>query len=661
MKRIVHIPKGWWTSLSVSHKLYAVVGIMALLIATELFTLLFAMNTLSAVRALVAGEGTWSKAQKDAVHELLSYAVTGDEKHYFAMQEHLQIPLGDHNARMGMPRAGENPEPVIQGFLQGKLHRDDIMPVIGLLRRFHNVDYIERAITEWVRADEWIFRLINTAAELHGVIAASGQDGDRDKVQSLLLKISGINDRLTEIENRFSYILGEASRWLEQLLMVTLITLVATVESTGLMLTFFLSRALKRSLNELHDFANRVGDGDLNRVLPVRSRDELGMLAEALNKMATNLKETVSERRLAERSNEIKNLFLANMSHEIRTPLNSILGFADLLKDPAVTEVERRNYLNIIERTGANVAAIINDILDISKVEAGKLEIEKSVCPLDQILSDLESIMALRCQEKGIYLQIEGKDLPQSITTDATRFKQILLNIVGNAVKFTEKGGVSVKFETQDQRLICTVKDTGLGIESKSMDKLFQPFSQLDLSTSKKYGGTGLGLTLSRRLAQFLGGDVVLENSEPGKGSTFVISIALEEPQQSPARSQPTLPKDAKILSGKRILLVEDSADNQILARQYLSRAGAEVDVVNHGLEAIERAKKVKYDLVLMDIQMPVMDGYTATQHLRRMGVLTPIIALTAHAMKEDLQKCLNAGCNSYLSKPYRRDGLIAI
>jgi signal transduction histidine kinase len=663
MQRLVPFKKQWKT-LSVSRKLYAVVGVMAVLIATELFTLLFAMNILSAVRAFVGGEGLWSKAQKGAVLEIQNYARTRDEKYYQAFQEHLKVPLGDHAARLEMEKPEMDMSVVTQGFLQGQVHPQDIVPMVKLMRRFNEVSYLREAILAWEKADQQIFDIIKASEQLHQLIRQPGPEKASDEeVQALMDKILVINKEATEFENQFSATLGEASRWLESTLMILLIIAVITVESTGLLLTITFSKGLTRVLNELNAFAKKVGSGDFSKKVPVRSQDELGHLAEALNKMTEELQEMHSERQLAERSNQVKSLFLANMSHEIRTPLNAILGFADLLKDPSLPRGESKKYLEIIERTGLGLLTIINDILDISKVEAGKLEIEKAPCSPRQLATDLESMLRLRCEEKGITLTFKMIDLPQRIITDPSRVKQILINIVGNAIKFTSRGGVKVTLLTRAEKLICTVEDTGVGIPLESRHRLFQPFSQVDLSIRKQYGGTGLGLILSRRLAKLMGGDVLLKYSESGRGSVFEVSIAFEADTTAEATTKrQRLPSGNSLsLHGKRILIAEDSLDNQLLAQQYLLKEGAEVIIANNGLEAINAMTLNSFDLVLMDMQMPVMDGYTATLELRDKGFKTPIIALTAHAMKEDLKRCLHSGCDDYICKPFRRGDLLSL
>jgi signal transduction histidine kinase/CheY-like chemotaxis protein len=635
---------------------------MATLIATELFTLLFAMDTLSAVRAFVGGEGIWSKAQKDAVLELQTYSFTHDELHYVNFRKHLLIPLGDHQARMEMQKPDMNMDIVREGFLGGQVHPHDIAPMVKLMRRFYKISYIHDAIVYWSEADDLIFTMIDKAEQLHKAILSSKQ-GDRSRIiRKIYAEISQVNEHLTYVENEFSSTLGEASRWLEGILMILLIIAVATVESTGLILTIAFSRGLTKALHELHSFATNVGSGDFSKTVPVRSSDELGRLADALNKMAADLRSSTNERQLADEASNIKSLFLANMSHEIRTPLNAIIGFVDILKDTNLQESERKRYLDIIERTGYSLNTIINDILDISKVEAGKLEIEKTICSLPLVLRDLQSLLSLRCEEKGIELKFLTQNIPEYIVTDVTRLKQILLNVINNAIKFTNKGCVTATFQTRDAQLLCTVEDTGIGVSAENIDKLFQPFSQVDLSIRKKFGGTGLGLILSKRLAQILGGDVVLRQSILDRGSVFEISIALGDLRgvsMPRTISEDFVNRNTKPFRGKRILIVEDSVDNQLLTEQYMLKEGAEVAIANNGLEAIELVHNGKFDLILMDMQMPVMDGYTATTKLREMGYDIPIIALTAHAMKEDLEKCLRVGCNDYLSKPFRRENLI--
>lgn len=633
---------------------------MATLIAIELLTLYFAMTTLSAVRAFVGGEGLWSKAQKTAVYHLQKYANTHDEKYYANYLQQLKIPLGDRQARIELEKKDMNPEIVTEGFLSGENHPQDIPPMINLVRRFYWEPHLARAFDRWREGDHLITEFMNLGATLQKTVQ---QDPvNIEKIEDLMMQIFELDDRLTKAENEFSFALGEASRWIENFLMVVLLLAVVTVEGTGLFLTISFARGLTHSLHELNHAANRVGAGDFSQRVPVRSTDELGQLAISLNKMTDDIQVQVNERQSAEHASETKNLFLANMSHEIRTPLNAILGFSEVLSDPDLSPKERAHYAAIIKRTGASLTSIINDILDVTKVEAEQLNVILKTFSLNQLIADLYAILRLRGEEKGVVLTFHKKgDFNDTIQSDPVRLRQILANIIGNSIKFTEKGFVRVDYEVIHGQIIFSVQDTGTGISALQIDRLFKPFSQGDNSIRKKFGGTGLGLVIAKKLAQLLGGDVQLEDSEVGRGSRFSISIAYI-PMQASAETL-KIPVDNPILNqkleGKKILVVEDSLDNQLLAELYLSRSGAEVDFANNGAEGVQKMKSRFYDVVLMDIQMPVMDGYTATKEARHLGIQVPIIALTGFAMKEDQQKCLDAGCNDYLAKPFDRNSLI--
>ncbi|MCX7426401.1 MAG: transporter substrate-binding domain-containing protein [Planctomycetia bacterium] len=380
----------------------------------------------------------------------------------------------------------------------------------------------------------------------------------------------------------------------------------------------------------------------------------------------------------AEDANRAKSEFLANMSHEIRTPMTAILGFAEmLLGSPSREEVVQS--AETIMRNGEHLLQIINDILDLSKIEAGKQEIEPMTCSPRQIAADVLDTMKVRAEAKGLPLALEiGPDLPERIRTDCLRLRQILVNLVGNAIKFTEVGGVrlAVHGDPDDRPTVrFDVIDTGIGMSPEQIAGLFQPFSQADGSAHRCYGGTGLGLAISKRLAAMLGGDIALA-SEPGRGSTFSLTIAAGSPDDTgpvPADNacgEPTAPPDdvpdgAPERLDCRVLLAEDGPDNQILIAHLLRSAGAAVTVAENGQIALDLALAARrsgqaYDVIVMDIQMPVMDGCQATRRLRSAGYRGPIVALTAHAMTSDRQKCLEAGCDDYTTKPIHRAALLA-
>ena len=379
----------------------------------------------------------------------------------------------------------------------------------------------------------------------------------------------------------------------------------------------------------------------------------------------------------AEAANSAKSSFLANMSHEIRTPLGAVLGFSELIVHSNLSEQDRASYAAVIRRNGEFLSSIINDILDLSKVEAGKFDIEIQQVSTQEIVIELSSLLNLLATEKGIALQITPVEvLPPTIRTDPLRLKQILLNIVGNAIKFTEKGRVKVTIQSQAGmdglvRLAFVVEDTGLGISEEQAGKLFAPFIQADASTKRRFGGTGLGLILSKQLAKLLGGDVVLTSSQINVGSIFTITIdpkggqALQadfpEKLSRWARPIPALSTfDNSYLDGVSVLVVDDAVDNQFLVSHYLKNAGAQIDTANNGREAIQKALENNYHILLMDLQMPIMDGFEATEALRNQGFQQPIIALTAHALKEDRMRCLSRGFTDYISKPINRQELLS-
>jgi PAS domain S-box-containing protein len=383
--------------------------------------------------------------------------------------------------------------------------------------------------------------------------------------------------------------------------------------------------------------------------------------------------------RLAESATRAKSEFLANMSHEIRTPMTAILGFADLLlaeADGNAAPSERLEALRTIQRNGQYLLDLLNDILDLSKIEAGKLDVAREVHSPVQLLNEVVSLMRVRSDAKNLTLDLEYRGaIPESIQSDPLRIRQVLINLIGNAIKFTERGSVRVIAQIVQKLdgptlLQIDVVDTGIGLTQEQSARLFRPFSQADSSTTRRFGGTGLGLTISKRLAEMLGGDITM-SSTSGKGSTFSATFEtgnldglrwLESPSDTASQGVSTAVEmdAADIRLPCRILLAEDGPDNQRLIRFLLQQAGAQVFVADDGRMACAEALAARergepYDVILMDMQMPVLDGYEATRLLRTRGYTSPIIALTAHALQGNEAECRAAGCDGYLAKPIHR------
>lgn len=370
----------------------------------------------------------------------------------------------------------------------------------------------------------------------------------------------------------------------------------------------------------------------------------------------------------AERANEIKSSFLANMSHEIRTPLGAIIGFSEMLGEDSLDRADSRSFAEIISRNAKALTRIIDDILDLSKVEAGRLDIELLPMSLKTVLDDVLELFTDRAKAMGLALQLNvPADLPAKIESDAIRIRQILVNIIGNAIKFTERGSVVVavaveKSTGQERHFKISVKDTGRGLTQEQIGRLFQPFSQADNTTTREFGGTGLGLVLSLRLANALGGNVEIESAALGQGSTFTISFTANALNETPQATTPLEQKNrgaSTVLKDVKILLIEDSPDNQLLIKRILIRNGATVVLAENGYQGVNRALEEKFDLVLMDIQMPLMDGYEAIAKLKNVGYNSPIIALTAHAMEEERLHTHAAGFAAHVTKPIEFSVLI--
>ncbi len=387
--------------------------------------------------------------------------------------------------------------------------------------------------------------------------------------------------------------------------------------------------------------------------------------------------ELTAAKEQAEAANIAKSAFLANMSHEIRTPLSHVIAYAETLVEsltdqangeaPLLGIEEQIQAAGVINRSGGHLLTVLDEILDLSKIEAGRMTVERTDVDVPAIVEEVASLMRVNATDRGLKLDVDYLDqLPKTVKADPTRLRQAILNLTGNAIKFTETGGVTirVRFDDADCRLLVEVIDTGIGITPEQESKLFEPFRQADETTTRRFGGTGLGLALSRRLVRLMGGDLTC-HSAAGKGSTFRVSLPAVPPAGHCKINRAPLPaadaaRAAGPLAGVRVLIADDGEENRWLLGVHLKNAGATVETAVDGKRAVDKVAGGPFDAVVMDMQMPEMDGYTATRTLRGRGFAGPIVAFTAHAMSGDRDKCLAAGCDGYEAKPINAKRFVA-
>ncbi|KYG63681.1 hypothetical protein AZI86_12690 [Bdellovibrio bacteriovorus] len=393
-------------------------------------------------------------------------------------------------------------------------------------------------------------------------------------------------------------------------------------------------------------------------------------IAQQKNQLKRQVVELEVLKARADIANAAKSAFLANMSHEIRTPLGSIMGFAEVCQQDDISLEEMREYSKVIYRNTQQVLKLVDDILDLAKVEAGKIAVEAVEFSLKELFSDIENTFLPQATRKGLEFSIVvANPFPEYVKSDPTRIRQVLLNAIGNAIKFTSQGFVRLTIRYAEPLLIVDIQDTGTGITPEQSKSLFQAFQQAEISTARRFGGTGLGLFLNRQLCQLLGGDYSLKSSVEGAGSVFRatfrvdavenVNSSVHQMTQDTSVSEAAVNASRSRLEGLRILVVDDSEDNRELMRVLLQNEKAHLDFAANGFEAIEKAVKGPFKVVLMDIQMPLLDGYQTLAKLREAGFAGVVIALTAHAMSSEVDKVYAAGFDGYLSKPVTKELII--
>jgi signal transduction histidine kinase len=525
----------WFRNVSIAKKLYFTVGIMAALIAVELAALVFSINTLSSVRAYVGGEGLWSKAQKDAMYQLLQYGRTHANEDYQKFKNFMAVPLGDHKTLVELSKKKPDMEVARLGFLEGRNHEGDVDGMITLFRRFNWISFIDRAIKVWSLADPEIAKFNPIADSLYEEINSPAPSQDR--INAILDKIGPLNEKLTKLEDEFSFTLGEGSRWLEHLVLKLLFTIALTVELTGLILAITVSRGIQRGLTEILESSKSVARGDFSRKAKAYSKDEIGILANNFNKMSeeleklqmeireanTNLEKKV-EQRTAELESKNKELeqFAYVASHDLQEPLRTTSSFVELLRKQYYDKIDgnANRYIDYILQSSDRMKTLIKDLLDYSRLGREK-RLEPVDCNhlLSEVLADLGKVI----KENGA--TITAGPLPE-IKAFPTEIKLVFQNLISNSIKFRRQGiapEIHISAQHKKNSWQFSFSDNGIGIEEQHRERIFIIFQRLH--NRADYEGSGIGLAHVKKIVELHGGRIWID-SEPGKGSTFYFTIA---------------------------------------------------------------------------------------------------------------------------------------
>jgi signal transduction histidine kinase len=522
-----------WKNVSIVKKLYLVVGIMACLIAGELLILRFAMHTLSAARAFVEGEGSWSKAQKNAIFALQRYGISHDEKDFQSFQDFLKVPEGDHRARIEMAKPHANAEIIRNAFLQGRVHPDDIEPMVRLITRFYWISYLSRAIEQWTLGDVMIAEVKQKADLYHEAI----QKKNWKLSESTMAEIHDLDRKIGDVEDSFSSALGAGSRWLERVVLSLLLIAVISVESVGLTLAVMTARALSRGLKELDESAVLIGSGNFTQKVPQRSEDEIGRLGGALDKMRRMLQTSYLELedRVAARTEELKlalayrDEFLSIASHELKTPLTAMYLQLEILDRKIKSELEGEQKDQMSKQAiaalnrGRSLKKLLDQLFDLTRLNSGKLDLQFSEFLVVPVVLDVVQALQGEAESRGGSLSlIHSQNSQLKMNADPLRITQVVTNLVSNAIKYGNSGPIQVNISENHLEIILRVEDKGVGIDEEHLDRIFERFERVN--DDPNITGLGLGLYITKHIVEAHEGRIEAK-SKVGEGTQFTVFL----------------------------------------------------------------------------------------------------------------------------------------